>query len=151
MRPFTLLVFATLLSQSVAAVEPGKLPTVENADWSGRCGECHVLYHPGLLPELSWRKIMESPKRHFGRNIGIRPIDAGITEFLVRNAADRSSHPISVAITASISRWDKPESISSTDWFAQVHRKLPKVKHFHQCRDCHQFAGNGDFTVSHAN
>jgi Dihaem cytochrome c len=151
MRHFTSIIFMMLLSLPACAIELSKLPSVANANWAARCGDCHVLYHPGLLPERSWRKIMASPKRHFGRNIGTRPVDASVTEFLVANSADQSSHPISVSIAASISLWETPESISATGWFAQVHRKLPKVEHFHQCRDCHQFAANGDFRVIHAN
>lgn len=149
MRYFIPVLIAAFLAPVAAA--SSKLPPAENVEWTKRCGDCHVLYHPGLLPERSWRKIMNSPKRHFGRNIGTRPADAGITEFLAANAADRSSHPISTAITASLSSSEKPDSISATSWFAQVHRKLPKVEHFHQCRDCHKFADQGDFRVIHDN
>lgn len=126
------------------------LPTVKNANWEQRCAECHVLYHPGLLPERSWRALMNSPTKHFGRNIGVvAATDPAITEFLAANAADRSMHRVSKAIAASISSWRKPVAISELDWFKTAHKKLPKVEHFHECAVCHRDAAKGSFAVIH--
>lgn len=149
MRTLGPMLFAALLSLPARTTAAEKLPQLQSADWAERCGDCHVLYHPGLLPERSWKKLTDSPENHFGRNIGTRAVDSVILDFLAANAADRSKHPISKAITESLSRWEKPVSISTTDWFEQVHKKLPKVEHFHQCPVCQQFADAGDFRVIH--
>jgi cytochrome c553 len=29
----------------------GAMPVVSNAKWAAECSSCHMLYHPGLLPE----------------------------------------------------------------------------------------------------
>ena len=44
------------------------MPAVANAKWKTECSGCHMLYHPGLLPERSWNKMMAGLEKHFGEN-----------------------------------------------------------------------------------
>ena len=68
----------------------GLLPVAANPTWTTECGACHVAYPPGLLPERSWRAVMDGLDRHFGADASL---DAAtrktITEFLAANAANR--------------------------------------------------------------
>lgn len=143
------IIFFLFLARTACADGPAVLPSVKNSDWEQRCAECHVLYHPGLLPERSWRALMNSPTKHFGRNIGVAKTDAAITEFLAANAADRSRHPVSRAIAESLPTWRKPVAISELEWFKTTHQKLRKVEHFHACAVCHRDAAQGSFAVIH--
>ena len=38
----------------------------ENALYKQECSSCHFLYHPGLLPERSWERVMNGTDKHFG-------------------------------------------------------------------------------------
>lgn len=126
------------------------LPAVSNGAWESRCGSCHILYHPGLLPERSWRRVMDTQQSHFGPNLGLDPATArAITDFLVAHSADRVTHALSAAVAASISSWEKPRRITDTDWFRDTHASIPKVGHIANCAVCHAGFGNGDFAVRH--
>lgn len=142
---------AFLLPLGVAladGIEP--LPAVTDATWEARCGTCHILYHPGLLPERSWRRVMDTQKSHFGPNLGLdAPTVRAITDFLVAHAADRVTHPLSAAVSASVSSWERPRRITDTDWFRKTHASLPKVGHIANCSVCHAGFGAGDYAVRH--
>lgn len=126
------------------------LPVVSHTGWQEKCGDCHMLYHPGLLPARSWERLMEGLKKHFGRNVGMdAALRADITAFLVANAADRSGHPLSQTIAKSLSTSDRPTRVSTTRWFETAHANIRKVEHFEQCVICHRRSPAGDFAVVH--
>src|SRR3989338_9909941 len=71
----------------------GQMPPVNNVKWKAECSSCHMLYHPGLLPERSWNKMMAGLDKHFGENASLDPMTRDeITRFLVLNSADKSDN-----------------------------------------------------------
>jgi hypothetical protein len=129
------------------------LPAVDNAKWRSECASCHVLYHPALLPERSWRKMMGGLERHFGDNA---KLDAAtqkeITEFLATNAADRSSSRRAQKIAKSIPAAQTPLRASETDYFTHKHNEIRSevwqrkaVGSKANCVACHADAAKGDF------
>lgn len=146
-----LIAFASLLPFGVALAGGfPPLPAVTNAAWEARCASCHILYHPGLLPERSWRRLMDTQKSHFGPNLGLDASTVqAITGFLAAHAADRVAHPLSAAVSASVSSWERPRRITDTDWFRNTHASLPKVGHIANCSVCHADFAAGDFAVRH--
>lgn len=36
----------------------GRQATVINQTYRQTCGQCHMVYHPGLLPAASWRRLL---------------------------------------------------------------------------------------------
>ena len=126
------------------------LPAVAHAQWQERCGRCHILYHPGLLPERSWRRLMDQQKSHFGPNLGLASATAeAIAEFLAAHAADRSQHPLSKAVAGSLSAWERPTRITATDWFEETHARVRKVDFMANCAVCHADYAAGDYRVKH--
>lgn len=129
------------------------LPQVSNAKWKAECGSCHTLYHPGLLPERSWRKIMTGLDQHFGENASLDPLTRNeITEFLAANSADRAGNRRSTKISQSIPAQSTPLRISEMAWFVRKHDevradtwKLPKIGSPANCMACHSGADKGDF------
>jgi len=53
------------------------------------CGACHFLYPAAMLPDTSWRKIMETLENHFGEDASLNTqTTQAITKYLVENAGD---------------------------------------------------------------
>lgn len=133
--------------------ESKSLPQVSNAKWQAECSSCHTLYHPGLLPERSWRKIMSGLDQHFGENASLDPlIQKEITAFLAANSADHAQNRRSAKIAQSTPAQSTPLRISETPWFVRKHDevrgdvwKRPKIGSPANCTACHSGADKGDF------
>lgn len=131
-----------------------RLPPVANDKWRAECGACHMAYHPGLLPERSWRKLMGGLGKHFGENASLDAATAaGITRFLTDNAADHSTNRRSDKVAASISSHAMPLRITETAYFLGKHDELdagvfrrPKIGSAANCAACHHTAERGDFS-----
>lgn len=129
------------------------LPAVDNAKWRSECASCHLLYHPALLPERSWRKIMSGLERHFGDNAKLDPAaQKEITEFLAANAADRSSSRRAQKIAKSIPAAQTPLRASETGYFTHKHNEIraevwqrKAVGSKANCAACHGEADKGNF------
>lgn len=130
------------------------LAAVSNAKWQAECSSCHMLYHSGLLPERSWRKLMSGLDRHFGENASLDPAtQKEIATFLAKNSADHSASRRSARIAESIPPQAAPLRISETNWFRYRHGELhpdvfkrPKVGSPANCIACHKGAEKGDFS-----
>jgi hypothetical protein len=108
-QPIALLLAASLAGAALAEEgeehEGGRhnLVAVTNAKWKAECASCHTLYHPGLLPERSWRKLMAGLDKHFGESAALDPVtNKEITDFLVKYSADQSADRRSSRIASSI-------------------------------------------------
>lgn len=120
------------------------------------CGECHFLYQPGLLPEPSWRKLMQPDALadHFGENAELSDeARTKILEFLVANSADKSDYKRSKKIMASLDAGAAPLRIIEVPYIKRKHDEIPdklikgneKVKSLSYCDKCHQKAGENSF------
>ncbi|MDD5241038.1 MAG: diheme cytochrome c [Sulfuricella sp.] len=145
-----------LLADNHKHGESKSLPPVSNAKWKTECSSCHTLYHPGLLPERSWRKMMSGLDQHFGENASLDPVtQKEIMEFLVANSADHATNRRSAKISQSIPAQSTPLRISETPWFVQKHDKVstdvwkrPKIGSPANCTACHEGAEQGNFSES---
>lgn len=126
------------------------LPTiVNNKTWAAECGACHVAYAPGLLPERSWRAIMDGLDRHFGENASLDAATRkSITEFLAANAADGNGQARKTAVAAG----QTPLRITELAWFERKHDELrmdvwkrKEVGSRANCGACHPGAEKGRF------
>lgn len=145
-----------LLADGHESREGKSLPQLTHPKWKAECGSCHQVYHPGLLPERSWRKMMSGLDKHFGENATLDTVtQKEITEFLAANSADRSSSRRSAKVAQSIPAQSAPLRISETAWFIRKHDevradvwKRPKVGSPANCIACHGGAEQGDFSES---
>lgn len=134
--------------------EGGGLPAVDNPAWRAECGSCHTAFHPGLLPERSWRKLMDGLDRHFGENAGLDPAPRkAITDFLAANAADRSDARRARKVAASIPAGQTPLRITATPWFDRKHDELraeiwkrKEIGSRANCSACHPGAERGAYS-----
>src|SRR5512135_212975 len=101
------------------------LAPASNPKWQAECSSCHTLYHPGLLPERSWRKVMGGLDKHFGENASLDPLtQKEITAFLAAHSADRADSRRSAKIAQSIPANSTPLRITETAWFVRKHDEL---------------------------
>ena len=115
-----------------------------------------MVYHPGLLPERSWKKVMAGLDNHFGENASL---DAAthdeIAKFLADNSADKQTNRRSSRINQSIPVSSTPMRISETRYFTSKHDEISpntfkrkSVGSASNCIACHKGAEKGDFSES---
>ena len=129
------------------------LPAVDHKAWRQECGSCHTAFHPGLLPERSWRKLMDGLDRHFGENAGLDDATRKtIADFLAANAADRIDARRARKVAASIPAAQTPLRITETAWFERKHDELraevwkrKSIGSRANCGACHPDADKGNF------
>ena len=133
-----------------------QMAPVSNAKWKTECSSCHMLYHPGLLPERSWNKLMGGLDKHFGENAGLDSAARDeISRFLVMNSADKQDNRRSSRINQSIPASATPLRISETRYFISKHDevssstfKRKSIGSAANCVACHKGAEKGDFSES---
>jgi len=127
---------------------------VDNPRYVKECGGCHFAYQPGLLPERSWRKVMNHLKDHFGDNAELpAPTHEQVLAYLVANSAEHGSYRRSEKILRSIAANDAPDRITNTPYIRHKHDELPaklvkgndKVGSLSNCAACHTKAEQGSF------
>lgn len=127
---------------------------VTDATYNKECGSCHFAYQPGLLPEGSWRKLMEAKALadHFNENAELdEQTRTHILKLLVEGSADKSPYKRSKKIMRSIDG-ATPLRITETPYIKTRHEEVPeklikqaKVKSLSQCDKCHMEADKGTF------
>ena len=115
------------------------------------CGSCHFAYQPGLLPERSWEKILDSLGTHPG---GSLLLDGSTREktrkYLVQNSAENSPSKSSGKMLATIDSGRTPLRISDVPYIKYKHNEISpdvfrrkSVKSRGNCIACHRKAGQG--------
>lgn len=107
------------------------------------CASCHVAYPPGMLPPVSWERLMRNLPRHFGTDASL---DAATVQELSQWLAAHAG-------TYRRVREEPPEDrITRSAWFQRKHDevpasawKLPAVKSAANCAACHTTADRGVF------
>jgi Dihaem cytochrome c len=108
------------------------------------CTTCHLAYPPGMLPAVSWQRLMNNLPRHFGTDASL---DAAaikeISTWLDTHAGTYKrvrEEPAQDRITRSAWFLRKHDEVSPASW------KLPAVKSASNCAACHARADQGDFS-----
>ncbi|MFQ5735407.1 MAG: cytochrome b/b6 domain-containing protein [Thermodesulfobacteriota bacterium] len=132
----------------------GSVVTVPvNEAWETECSACHGLFHPTLLPAVSWRRVMAGLDEHFGDDASVDEQTASEIEgYLVSYSADRSTSEASRKILASIEGKDAPLRITETGYWVYKHSDIPdrvwkraSVSSRSNCAACHPKAEDGSF------
>jgi cytochrome b len=118
--------------------------------WKRECSDCHLPYHPSLLPARSWSKMFAEQRSHFGEDLGLsgqtlRHLQA----YAARNAAEALASPLAWKMATSIAATAAPLRISDTPYWVRCHARLdaPTWKRVHRsdCGKCHRDAQAGRF------
>ncbi len=130
---------------------PGVAP-VENALYREECGSCHMAYPPGLLPALSWERIMATLDDHFGENAELdEETRARLLNYLLDHSAGRIDYRLSNRLVRGLRQ--VPLRITDLPYFRHEHREIPprlvtgnpRVRSFSNCNACHLHAEQGFF------
>jgi hypothetical protein len=125
---------------------------VENQTYRSECGDCHFAYQPGLLPQRDWARIMRSLSDHYGDDASLGASEVRrIRDYLVANAADRSTLSRSRAFAAQPGDREALPRITATGYFRREHYEIPdrlvlgnpEVGSFSRCQACHRNAEHG--------
>ena len=137
------------------SAKPGVPPT-EKGTYQTQCGRCHFPYSAGLLPALSWEKIMLGMTDHFGEQVELSPQSTrAIYDYLLTNAAGRVSYQVSARIMGALGEDPAPQRITGTRYFRERHQAVivpgsndvPGVESLGDCGGCHPRALEGLFTT----
>ncbi|GIL17938.1 MAG: hypothetical protein FMNOHCHN_03608 [Ignavibacteriaceae bacterium] len=128
-------------------------PLPEHAAFKTECTSCHQLYHPGLLPERSWKKMMDGLQDHFGENAVLDDnVKAEIEKFLSENSSDRTETRRGKKFLKMIPANESPLRISETAYFKRKHHEIADSTYKRKsigsaanCLACHPNAEKGYF------
>ena len=130
------------------------LPT--NSVWESECGECHLAFHPTLLPARSWKLMMQEQHNHFDEDLDYDEETINeILEFVVTNAAESGLTEPAHKIKRSVAVTETPQRITETHYWKRKHREIEdkywkskKVNSKTNCDACHLDANTGWFEDS---
>jgi hypothetical protein len=133
---------------------------IDNELYREECGSCHMAYPAGLLPAVSWEKIMGGLEDHFGDNAELDDeSNKEIKSFLQKNASDNVYYRRSRQFTDESDLKNARIRISDSNYFRHEHDEIPgrlvtgniKVKSFSHCNACHLQAEQGIFNEDDIN
>lgn len=121
--------------------------------WQEACSECHMAYHPGLLPNRSWQRMLDEQSDHFGDDLFLAPETVAVLRrFATESAAGKVQREASWRTLHSLDADETPLRITDTPYWKSVHRdidadvwKRSSVNGKFNCFACHQDAKQGDF------
>lgn len=138
--------------QHLAAEAPFGVPAfTANETWKKECGDCHMAFHPTLLPAQSWAQIMSSLDDHFGEDASFPDVKVKeIAAFLAANAVETSD-----SFAANRFRRvnaERPLEITASPFWVRRHDdigdvvfKAEPIKAKQNCAACHGDADVGAF------
>ena len=142
LMPFTLALAASLAATAAQADRSPQMPLLPA--YQQECASCHVAFVPGMLPSVSWQRLMANLPKHFGTDASLdAATNKTLSTWLVANAGTYKR------VTADAPPDDR---ISRSPWFIRKHREVaantwqrPAIKSAANCSACHPQADKGDF------
>lgn len=137
------------------ATPKNTLNKVDHDKYLKECGACHFAYQPGLLPAISWERMMANLSDHFGDNAEL-PADEATTirNYLLNNAAGRVNATLPKKIMQGSDAKQPVMRITETAYFIKEHHELtpkmvkdnPEVRSLSRCDACHTRASEASFS-----
>ena len=136
----------------MATLPPPAAPVpMSGSAYAKDCAECHIAYHPSLLPAASWKGLMATLDDHFGEDASIPAARAAeIAEYLAAHAAETADTK-PARLFARVDPED-PGAITATPAWERIHDDLPEalfesaaVRNESNCAACHGDAESGWF------
>lgn len=122
--------------------------------WKAECASsCHNAFHPMLLPQGSWKKVVSRLNDHFGDNVALdEETKRAVLGYLLENSAEKSGTEASRKILNSLKEGDSPERITDTPYWKVKHSEIndevykrKSVVSKSNCVACHPGAEAGSF------
>ncbi|MBE9561283.1 MAG: cytochrome b/b6 domain-containing protein [Proteobacteria bacterium] len=127
-----------------------------NAVWQEACAECHLAYHPSLLPARSWQRMLAEQDSHFEEDLYLEPdVIAELQIFANENSAEKTLTEVAWKNNRSIPLEQSPQRITEIDYWQEKHQDIDddiwqssKVNFKGDCGACHLDAEQGTFEDS---
>ncbi len=127
------------------------LPT--NIVWQEACEECHLAYHPSLLPARSWQLMLAEQENHFEEDLYLeKEIIDELQTFAMENAAENHLTEVAWKNNRSIPPEQTLLRITKIDYWVTKHQDIepeiwqyPNVNFKGNCGACHLDAELGTF------
>lgn len=121
--------------------------------WTAACGECHLAFHPSLLPARAWDALLAPGADHFGEDLGLdEPALAGLRAWASAHAAEAGESEHAVRVAAATPPDATPLRVTTLPWWEGVHAALPpetftapEVGSRLRCGACHADAEGGAY------
>lgn len=134
--------------------QPFKGPELAmNDPWTEACSECHLAFHPSLLPMRSWEMLMAQQEDHFGDDLALD--EATVSDLLAyarKNSADLEQTEAAWRMNSNIAASDTPLRITEVSYWKRKHEEIDahvwkrnEIKSKANCGACHLDAKQGTF------
>jgi nitrate/TMAO reductase-like tetraheme cytochrome c subunit len=139
------------MAAAAGAAADDRFPSISNEALRSECGDCHIAYQPQMLPQRSWRKLMDALPNHFDEELSLdEETKQHLLRYLLDNAADRSEVDAARKFLRELGPGDTPIRITDTPRWKDKHHELPKsvwsdprVATKGDCAACHTEAARG--------
>jgi len=126
---------------------------VQSDEWNEACGDCHMPYHPSLLPATLWITMFEQQQNHFDEDLDFSNEYAQLLEeFAIQNSADKEQTEAARFIASTTPENFASLRITDTPYWKAEHNGIPasvwktrRVNGFSECEACHRDALKGTF------
>lgn len=126
---------------------------VSNPAWDKECSDCHLSYHPSILPARSWKKLFMEQDQHFGEDLALdNETTHALLQYALINSAENHQTRAAWKIDRSIPQGALPLRVTETRFWERAHGKLKEavwkmetVKSKANCQACHTDAASGGF------
>ncbi len=141
----------TMAAAAVAVADDDRFPPIASEVVRSECGDCHIAYPPQMLPQRSWRKLMDGLPKHFDEELSLDDeAKQQVLRYLLDNAADNSEAKAARKFLRGLGSGDTPVRITDTPRWKDKHHELPKrvwsdprVAVRGDCAVCHTEAARG--------
>jgi len=125
----------------------------DNALWDEACGDCHLAYHPTLLPDRIWQRILNEQHDHFEEDLDFdEETLVALHTFAVKNAAESMQTEAAWKMQHTTPPDYSKLRITKTPYWVKQHQNIaeeiwqhPDVIFKGNCGVCHLDAEQGTF------
>ncbi len=125
----------------------------QDPTWQEECADCHLAYHPSLLPARSWNRLLRGQSDHFGEDLGLdEDTLAALWRFAAANSADKRLTEPARKIESSLSAGRTLLRVTRTPYWKRKHAGISKrvweradISGRGNCAACHRDAQSGTF------
>jgi len=118
--------------------------------WTSECSDCHLAYHPSLLPARSWQALFAHQADHFGEDLSLsEDVVAKLQSFAAAHSAEHRESAAAWHIDTGTPAGAAPLRITETQYWRSRHLRLKAEElarvHAFDCSGCHLDAADGTF------
>jgi hypothetical protein len=148
---FSLFIASVFAARALA--DDDRFPPITSEAVSSECGECHLVYQPQMLPQRSWRKLLDDRTDHFGEELALDEETAKqVLRYLSDNASDAGGRKKGRKFARGLAPGDTPIRITDTPRWRKKHHELsesvwadPRIGFKGECDVCHTEARRGRY------